>query len=496
VAGVSRRQFLWLSGSAALLAACSNKIGPRVIGPHDPAVRQREALRRGEPGAKTVTASVTAAPVTFDLAGRPIDTWAFGARPGDGGLRANAGDTLVVKFHNELSPNTLHWHGIALRNDMDGVHMVTQDAVPKGGSFVYRFTVPDPGTYWFHPHRGLELDRGLYAPLIVDDPAESLSYDAEAILIVDDWLDGFGRTQQQVLSELARGGSGNASHMGGGMDHSAMRSGESSMMGFGGDVAYPLHLLNGRAPAERETVMVRSGQRIRLRIINAASDTAYRVAVGGHRLTVTHADGFPVESVDADHVIVAMAERLDVIVTARSGAWPIVAIPEGKTDPAAEAVLRTTDASVISAPPVGARPAELDGLGLTYSGLRAIAAVTFPPRRPDRTETLRLTADASAYVHQINGRGYPDTTPIEVREGERLRLRLVNNTMMFHPMHLHGHTFQLVGMGSARKDTVAVMPMESVEIDVQADNPGRWMLHCHNTYHLETGMAVLLDYVA
>jgi FtsP/CotA-like multicopper oxidase with cupredoxin domain len=138
----------------------------------------------------------------------------------------------------------------------------------------------------------------------------------------------------------------------------------------------------------------------------------------------------------------------------------------------------------------------LNGRTLAYGDLAATDAVRLPSKSPDRTETIRLTANPSGYIHGIDGKSYPDSVPIIVREGERLRLRVVNNTMMFHPIHLHGHTFQMVGNGDARKDTVNVLPMSAVEIDIAADNPGQWMLHCHNTYHLEMGMATVLSYRA
>ena len=245
---------------------------------------------------------------------------------------------------------------------------------------------------------------------------------------------------------------------------------------------------------ERDSVTARPGQRVRLRLINAGSDTAYRVVVAGHKLTVTHADGFPVTPVEVDSVVLGMGERYDVVVTAGSGAFPIVAVPEGKNDPAAEAVLRTSDAA--AAPGVGLRPSELAGRTLAYRDLTATDAARLPSRQANRVQTITLTANASGYVHGIGGRSFPGSAPIVVRQGERLRLRVVNDTMMFHPIHLHGHTFQLVGAGSARKDTVNVLPMSSVSLDIQADNPGQWMLHCHNTYHLETGMATVLSYRA
>ncbi|TPW15367.1 MAG: ferroxidase [Acidimicrobiaceae bacterium] len=493
---------LMMSGGALLLVACGDgtsaappaSIGGVAVGPLDPAVARREELRR-RPGAATVKATVEAAPTTVSIGGREVSTWAFGDRPGDGGIRAKVGDVLEATFVNRLAAsNTLHWHGIALRNDMDGVHDLTQHAVGEGDRFTYRFTLPDAGTYWFHPHMGLELDRGLYAPLIVEDPNDPVEFDIDVVLMLDDWLDGYGRTQEEVLAELQQGG-GHSSmeHMGGMGDMGSM------MGGLNGDVVYPLHVINGRGPLERETVTAKPGQRVRLRLINAGSDTPYRVAVGGHRLTVTHADGFPVEPVEVDNVLLGMGERYDVIVTVQSGSFPIVAVPEGKDDPAAEAVLSTGGSA--SPPAAGSRPAELAGRTLAYDDLVATDEVRLASRQPDRSETIALTADGARYIHGINGVSFPDSAPIAVREGERLRLRVVNETMMFHPIHLHGHTFQMVGKGSARKgtarkDTVNVLPMSSVEIDVEADNPGQWMLHCHNTYHLETGMATVLSYRA
>ena len=505
----SRRELLVTGGGALLLASCGTKaltsVGDAAVGPTDPSVERRGATRR-RAGAATVTATVTAALATVSIGGRDVATWAFGDRPGAGGIRAKVGDLVEATFVNNLpSANTLHWHGIALRNDMDGVHDLTQSPVDTSGKFTYRFTVPDAGTYWFHPHMGLELDKGLYAPLIVEDPNDPVDFDIDVTLMLDDWLDGYGRTQDEVLAGLKTDG-GHSEHMGGsssstggmggmgGMNQSSSGGMGSMMGGLTGDVTYPLHVINGRAPSERETVRAKPGQRVRLRLINAGSDTAYRVAIGGHRMTVTHADGFPVAAVEVDNVVLGMGERYDVIVTAQSGAFPIIALPEGKSDPAGEAILVTSDVSTV--PTAGSRPAELTGRTLRYGDLNASEEVRLPSKSPDRRETIHLTADSSGYVHGIDGRSFPDSAPITVREGERLRLRVVNNTMMFHPIHLHGHTFQMVGDGNARKDTANVLPMSSVEVDIAADNPGQWMLHCHNTYHLEMGMATVLSYRA
>ena len=369
--------------------------------------------------------------------------------------------------------------------------------VPAGESFTYRFIVPDPGTCWFHPHMGLDLDRGMYAPLIVDDPAEPGRYDTESVLILDDWLDGIGGASPQATYDglVAGGGSGGTGSMGGGMGDmgSGSSAGGMGSMNDTGDVMYPMHLINGRPRADAPTVVVPAGGRARLRLINAGSDTLYRVAVGGQTLTVTHLDGFPIDPQEVESVLMSMGERVDVLVEPVSGVWPIMASPEGK-DGAALAWLRTSDSNAAT-PDVGVRLPEQDRRILDVFSARATEAAALPSGSADRTVDLALTGAMAGYEWGINGKAFGDGDPVEIRRGERLRVRLRNNTMMVHPMHLHGHTFALATDGAARKDTVLVQPMKTVSVDVLADNPGEWMLHCHNTYHLEAGMATQLSYV-
>ena len=291
-------------------------------------------------------------PTELDLVDDHVTTWSYGPVPGDE-IRVKAGDTPSVEFDNRLpEATTIHWHGVALRNDMDGVHDLTQAPVAPGQHFTYRFTVPDPGTYWSHPHMGLQLDRGLYAPLIVEDPAEPLSYDVDHVLMIDDWVDGLqGATPESTLAGLQSMGVAGMDGMGGTMDGGTgmgtgggMMAGSTSaaLGGDAGDVAYRLHVINDR-PTDRPSFNVPAGGVARLRIINAGSDTAYRFAVGGQRLLVTHADGFPVQPVEVDQLLLGMGERYDVLVKPASGAWPIVAVAEGK-DGQATAVLRPSDA--------------------------------------------------------------------------------------------------------------------------------------------------------
>lgn len=185
----------------------------------------------------------------------------------------------------------------------------------------------------YHPHSGVQLDRGLYGVLVVDDKNESGAYDAEWIVVLDDWVDGTGQTPDDVLAMLRQCGAGGMEHGSmGGMPMGGMGGDmQSPILGGAGDVAYPRYLVNGRVAASPVTLSAKPGQRVRIRMVNAASDTAFRVALGGHRLSVTHSDGFPVASTEADALLIGMGERFDVVVTLGDGSFPLVASAEGKS---------------------------------------------------------------------------------------------------------------------------------------------------------------------
>jgi FtsP/CotA-like multicopper oxidase with cupredoxin domain len=455
-------------------------------------VRQAEAVRRKK-STGTVTAALNPRPVTLDLGGRTVETWGYAEQAPGPLIRAKVGDVLRVDVHNQLPVATsVHWHGVALRNDMDGVPGLTQSPIAPGATFRYEFTAPDPGTYFYHPHSGVQLDRALYGVLVVDDPDDPGRYDVEWTVVLDDWVDGTGRTPEQVLASLrSMGGTGMRGAGMGGMEMNT-----SPLLGDAGDISYPYYLVNGRAPAAPVTLTGRPRQRARVRIVNAAADTAFRVALGGHRLTVTHTDGYPVLPSTVDAVLVAMGERVDVVVDLGDGAFPLVALAEGKRAPGggqarAFAVVRT---GAGAAPAPGTRPSQLDGALAQATDLRATDAVRLPDRGPDRAYTLTLAGGMMPYRWTVNGVTFDKAEPVLVKRGERIRLRFVNTSRMFHPMHLHGHTFGLPG--GPRKDTVVVKPDQTVAVELDATNPGQWMAHCHNAYHAETGMMVNLAYRA
>ncbi len=247
---ITRRRFITAAGLTTiglLVGACGGST-PAAVGPGHPLILDRERQRRRS-GAATTEVRLVAASGPVDVAGSSLTTWTYnGLVPGPE-IRLRAGDILAATLVNQLPESTsIHWHGIALRNDMDGVPGLTQPPVGPGEGFRYEFVAPHPGTYFFHPHSGVQLDRGLYAPLVVEDPKEPGDYDLEAVIVLDDWTDGIGDDPDTILARLTGTGVGGMDHGGMGMDTSdGDMSQEMLEEGpYGGDVTYPLYLVNGR----------------------------------------------------------------------------------------------------------------------------------------------------------------------------------------------------------------------------------------------------------
>jgi FtsP/CotA-like multicopper oxidase with cupredoxin domain len=259
-----------------------------------------------------------------------------------------------------------------------------------------------------------------------------------------------------------------------------------------GDVRPPYegHLVNGRLPDDPTRFEVTEGERIRFRFVNAASATVYGVRMVGHEMTITHADGRPVEPVTVDSFAFGAGERYDAVVEATNpGTWLLQADALDGNEPPARAVLayEGVDESAMPTPP--SSPANRLG----YGDLHAVSQLDGIGGSPDRTFDLTLSRGSGAYVWTIDGQAYPDADPLQVRPGEHVRIRMTNRSPVVHPMHLHGHFFRV---GDAVKDTVLVPGhMGQVTIDFRADNPGRWLFHCHNLYHLDAGMARVIRYV-
>jgi FtsP/CotA-like multicopper oxidase with cupredoxin domain len=502
---LSRRRFLVLGaglvatagGGWAVYSTSARPTG-NPIEPTSPQVAYAERVRRAtNPATTPVTLDATVGEV--DLGGITVRTWTYGGELPGREIRLNRGEVLKARLINGLpQPTTVHWHGIALRNDMDGVPDLTQPPIAPQEGFDYEFVVPAAGTHWFHPHVGTQLDRGLYAPLIVEDSDEAGDYDDELVITLDDWLDGIDTDPDTVLDNLKADG----------MDHGAMDMDDGEMPGMptsellggdAGDVTYPHMLANGRIADAPRSFPTKPGQRIRLRLINAASDTAFRVGVPGLPMLITHTDGFPVIAKEGSAVLLGMGERIDAIITMPEASVPVLALAEGR-DSHARVTLSVGNGGSADVNDAVIRQLREQTV-LTIADFQATDEVALPDSSPDVTHDLILRGPTTNNEWMINDTVFDHDNPLRgslpVNPDQRVRLRFRNDTSMFHPMHLHGHTFQVRGRNSpgARKDTVIVLPGEALEVDFDADNPGQWLTHCHNVYHGETEMMSVLSYL-
>ena len=430
---------------------------------------------------------------------------------GDGMLAMNAGERLQLRLHNESGEAALiHWHGLTPPNAQDGVPGVTQAMLPPGQSYDYDFPVALPGTNWMHSHHSLQEQRMMAAPLIVRDPKEAGSDEQEVVIMLHDFT---FRDPDEILAQLSHGMSHDHAAMGQGMSGQGM-SGQDmsgmdpnmpgmdmSGMDMGGmdlnDVAYDAFLANDRTLDDPEVVRVEKGQRLRLRIINGAAATNFMIDLGALSASLSDVDGRPIKPVMGSRFPLAIAQRADLRVSlpAGEGAWPILFQREG--DSVRTGLVVATKGGTVAkiadqaAAPIGAIARDLPML---YT-----AAEPLPVRAADRKLIVALTGSMMTYQWGIGDTAAPDAT-VKVAAGERVELELVNRSGMSHPIHLHGHHFQIVAVNGARvsgavRDTELVPIGGSVTIAFDAGNPGRWMFHCHNLYHMLSGMMTEVDYL-
>lgn len=460
---LSRRRFM---ASAASLGAAAT-LGPRA------------------------TFAQTAAPFQLRVESRILEVKgraasAFGILDSSGrhGLDLWMSEGFDLRLENATEAATLiHWHGLTPPFAQDGTHLA-QPLIAPGESHDYQFALGHAGTHWMHSHHGLSEQLLMAAPLIVRaDDERGLDQQDVTVMLHD-----FTFTPpEEILAGLTQMS---------GMDHSQMDM--SGMAMDLNDVDYDAYLANDRDLSDPFVAPVDPGGRVRLRIINAASSTNFWIDLGGLAGHLAAADGVEVQPLTGSRFEIAMAQRLDIVVTipGGGGAFPILAQREGDrirtgivlATPGAE-VGRIDEMAVAEAPPVGLR-------------LERMLAATSPlsDRRPDRRIALDLTGDMMSYAWGLNGQAFGQHVPLEVGLGERVEITLANDTMMAHPMHLHGHRFQVVALGATRlkgalRDTVLVPPRDSVTIAFDADNPGDWPLHCHNLYHMAAGMMTTVRYV-
>jgi FtsP/CotA-like multicopper oxidase with cupredoxin domain len=442
---------------------------------------------------------------TIEVHGKPATVFGIRQPNGTHGLTTDMATRFRLRLENGCGePTLIHWHGLKPPYRQDGVPDLSAPLVAPGDAADYDFPLAFPGTFWMHSHQGLQQQRLMAAPLIVRDGTRLEGQ--EIVMMLHDFAFA---SPEEILAGLRKGMAGGAMPMGAGSAGSAMPGmampgmGHDMAMKHGGmamdlnDVAYDAFLANDRTLADPEIVRVEPGGPILLRIINGAAASNFVIDLGRLEGALVAVDGHPIQPVAGSRFPIAMAQRLDLRLRLpkERAAHPVLALLEGEKK-------RT---GIVLAP-AGARIARLGEsaekpvkpLDFAFErGLKAAAPLSLKPA--DRVHRLDLTGAMSPYEWGLNGAAYPDALPLTVARGERVEIAMTNRTMMSHPMHLHGHVFQVVALGGTRfpgavRDTVLVPPMTTVTIAFDADNPGQWLFHCHNLYHMATGMMAELRY--
>jgi CopA family copper-resistance protein len=496
-------------------------------------------------------------------------------------LRWREGDTVTLRVTNRMRESTsVHWHGILLPFEMDGVPGISFRGIAPGETFVYRFPVRQSGTYWYHSHSGFQEQTGMYGAIVIDSArGESIRADRDYVVQLSDWTDEdpmriFAKLKKQSdyfnFNQLtARKFFDDAANLGlaGAVDKrrmwNQMRMSPTDLADIS---AYTYtYLMNGTAPAGNWTGIFRPGERVRLRFIGAGAQTFFDVRIPGLELTVVHVDGQDVEPVTVDEFRIGPGETYDVIVEpsedraysifaqsmdrtgyargtlaprlglaadvpaldepqwlsmadmmgamphegAAPGAMP--GANEGAIDHSAHAGMATAAAAVHArharteyGPSVDMRVdmprTNLDdpGIGLRNNGRRVLSYADvrtiggpLDARAAEREIELHLTGNMERFSWSFDGLEFGKSSPVHFRHNERLRVILVNDTMMTHPMHLHGMWSELEALDGefmARRHTISVQPAQRVSFLVTADALGPWAWHCHVLYHMDAGM--------
>lgn len=443
-------------------------------------------------------------------------------------LRFTEGDTARIRVHNRLPKETtsIHWHGLLVPNREDGVPDVTTPKIQPGTTHVFEFPLKHSGTYWFHSHTGLQEQRGVYGSIVIE-PRRGGDGTPDQVLLLSDWT---RENPYEVMRTLMRGS-----------EWYALRKGSSqSVLGAAqanalpdffnrekarmpamdiSDVAYDAFLINGR---KEEAIHGKPGQLVKLRVVNASASTYFYLHSATGPLTIVAADGPEVKPVKVNKLLLGVAETYDVTIRIPdNGRWEVRATAQdgsghasafagtGVLHPAADIPrpdLYRMDATVLAALEEKDHKPKSDAEALKleaerplspYSRLRSKTPTAFRKELPRRSIELRMTGDMERYIWSFNGKTISEDGVIKVSRGEILRLELVNDSMMHHPIHLHGHFFRVVEDDRADaplKHTVDVPPMSRRTIEFEANEYGDWLFHCHLLYHMHAGMARVFSY--
>ncbi|MGJ8677520.1 MAG: multicopper oxidase domain-containing protein [Akkermansiaceae bacterium] len=462
-------------------------------------------------------------------------------------LRFREGDIARITVHNQLKKEetSSHWHGLLVPNQYDGVPYLTTKPIKPGMSHTFEFELKHPGTYWYHSHTGLQEQRGVYGSIVITPKSgERIETDRDHVVVLSDWTN---ENPTKVMKNLMRGSEiyavkkKNAQSILGAAKAGKLKEyfeREKSRMAAMdlSDVYYDQFWANGKTEISPKA---KPGESVRLRFINAGASSYFYLSSSTGDLKIIAADGVDVVPVKVPRILIGMAETYDVIVqvpmkgryevraTAQDGSGHAsIFLGEGKLHPASDpplANLYTMDEMLDGAMSsmmmdekvdrvadrmMTDKDPEVVGINMDeslmkprppapYAALRSVKNTQLPSSLPLHEMELRLTGDMSRYIWSFNGKTLSEDSKIVITRGERVRFKLINDTMMHHPIHLHGHFFRLInGQGdySPLKHTVDVPPMGRRIIEFEANEEKDWFLHCHLLYHMDAGMARVISY--
>ena len=463
--------------------------------------------------------------LSVDVTGKPVTAMVIDGNIPGPTIQANLDDRLKITFNNLMDVDTsIHWHGVLLPNDQDGVPYLTTPPIAAGGSLTFEYPVTHTGTYWYHAHTGLQEQRGIYGALVFRNPAEARRYDTELVLVLSDWTD---ENPETVLRNLKREADYYAlkkdtvqswegvlkngrQAINNRINGALIRMGPMDLS----DVGYDAFLINGKQ--NRHTAEIKNGERVRLRIINASASSYFYVEFSGGDMTLIEADGVAVVEKTAKRLRLATAETYDVIVEVPAGKqYEVRATAEDGSGYASYylGAGETVPVSPVTKPNLylvghgshrSGRP-QMNHSGRhgsthstsEYAGLRAKSPTSFDLGRKTREIDLRLTGSMERYTWSFDDKTLTEVDKIRIRKGEIVRFNLINETMMHHPIHLHGHFFRVLNGENDHaplKHTVNVPPLDTVTIEFAANEEKDWFFHCHNLYHMKSGMARVVSY--
>lgn len=413
--------------------------------------------------------------------GQKAQVYALTQPDGTLGLFSKKGQDFNVKVVNTLNvPTSIHWHGLILPNNQDGVAFITQFAIYPGTEYPYHFPLLQSGTYFMHAHYGMQEQRLLSAPLILLDEDDSTLTNKDIVILLADFS---FKSPDQILQELRCGGK-----------MKNMKMSQADVV----EVNYDAFLANSKTLDNPDVFEITPGSRVRLRLINASSATNFLINLGQLDGEAIAVDGKGIEPLRSKQFELGISQRIDIVVTIpeSGGSFPILAQGEA-TDMQTGIILSTPGAHPLKLNPKTAQKA-----GIVTNKQEALLHALKPlsAKKIDRKVNIELGGDMANYVWTLNGQAWPETTPVLVKKDERVEITFKNLTAMTHPMHLHGHVFQVTEidgkmLNGAMRDSVLVGPWSTIKIQFDADNPGVWPLHCHLLYHQEAGMFTVVRYL-